>query len=67
MSLGMAALNYVAFLPLYTYLLGFEYNMYETVVLGILPFNIVKGIMMIVVVTMLYRTMHVWIENQRFQ
>lgn len=67
MSLGMAALNYVAFLPLYTYLLGFEYNMYETIVLGILPFNIVKGIMMIVVVTMLYRTMRVWIENQRRQ
>lgn len=67
MSLGMAALNYVAFLPLYTYLLGFEYNMYETIVLGILPFNIVKGIMMLVVVTMLYRTMRVWIENQRKQ
>ena len=67
MSVGMAALNYVAFLPLYTYLLGFEFNAYETIVLGILPFNIVKGIMMIVVVTMLYRTMRVWIENQRKQ
>lgn len=67
MSVGMAALNYVAFLPMYTYLLGFEYDMYETVVLGILPFNIVKGIMMLIIVAMIYRTMHVWIDNQRRQ
>lgn len=68
MSIGMAALNYVAFLPMYTYLLGMpQFDMYETVVLGILPFNIVKGILMFVVMTMLYRTMRVWIENQRRQ
>ena len=68
MSIGMAALNYVAFLPMYTYLLGMpKFDMYETVVLGILPFNIVKGILMVVVITMLYRTMRVWIENQRRQ
>ncbi|AWE06893.1 riboflavin transporter FmnP [Lysinibacillus sp. 2017] len=68
MSVGMAVLNYIAFLPMYTYLLGMpQFDMYETVVLGILPFNIVKGIMMLVVVTMLYRTMRVWIENQRRQ
>ena len=68
MSVGMAALNYVAFLPMYTYLLGMpQFDMYETVVLGILPFNIVKGILMFVIVTMLYRTMRVWIENQRRQ
>ena len=68
MSIGMAGLNYIAFLPMYTYLLGMpKFDMYETVVLGILPFNIVKGILMFVIVTMLYRTMRVWIENQRRQ
>lgn len=68
MSIGMAVLNYIAFLPMYTYLLGMpKFDMYETVVLGILPFNIVKGILMFVIVTMLYRTMRVWIENQRRQ
>jgi riboflavin transporter len=68
MSVGMAALNYVAFLPMYTYLLGMpEFNMYETVVLGILPFNLIKGIMMLIIVTMIYRTMRVWIEHQRRQ
>lgn len=68
MSLGMAALNYVAFLPMYTYLLGMpEFDMYETVIKGILPFNILKGIILLIVVAMLYRTMRVWIENQRRQ
>ncbi|MEK4629308.1 MAG: ECF transporter S component [Solibacillus sp.] len=68
MSVGMAALNYLAFLPMYTYLLGMpEFDMYETVILGILPFNLIKGIMMLVIVTMIYRTMRVWIENQRRQ
>ncbi|MEG0384467.1 MAG: ECF transporter S component [Solibacillus sp.] len=68
MSLGMAVLNYFAFLPMYTYLLGMpEFNMYETIILGILPFNIVKGIILLVIATMVYRTMRVWIENQRAQ
>lgn len=68
MSIGMAALNYVAFLPMYTYLLGMpEFDMYETVIKGILPFNILKGIILLIVVAMLYRTMRVWIENQRRQ
>lgn len=68
MSFGMAALNYVAFLPMYTYLLGMpEFDMYETVIKGILPFNILKGIILLIVVAMLYRTMRVWIENQRRQ
>lgn len=68
MSLGMAVLNYYAFLPAYTYLLGMpEFNMYETIILGILPFNIVKGIILLLVVTMIYRTLRVWIESQREQ
>lgn len=66
MSTGMAILNYVAFLPAYTYLLGWgTFDMYETIVLGILPFNILKGVMLVVVVLLLFRTMKVWIDNQR--
>lgn len=68
MSIGMAILNYVAFLPMYTHLLGWgTFDMKETIVLGILPFNIVKGIILTVVVIFLYRTMKTWIENQRAQ
>lgn len=68
MSVGMSLLNYVAFLPMYTYFLGWgTFDMKETIVLGILPFNIVKGIMLMVIVILLYRTMKIWIENQRTQ
>ncbi|MFP3917624.1 ECF transporter S component [Lysinibacillus telephonicus] len=68
MSVGMSLLNYIAFLPMYTYFLGWgTFDMKETIVLGILPFNIIKGIMLMVVAVLLFRTMKVWIENQRAQ
>lgn len=68
MSVGMSLLNYVAFLPMYTYFLGWgSFDMKETIVLGILPFNIIKGIMIMIIVILLFRTMKVWIENQRNQ
>lgn len=68
MSVGMSLLNYVAFLPMYTYFLGWgTFDMKDTIVLGILPFNIIKGIMLMIVAVLLFRTMKVWIENQRSQ
>lgn len=68
MSAGMSILNYLVFLPMYTYFLGWgSFNMYETIVLGILPFNIVKGILLTFVAVLLFRTMKVWIDNQRKQ
>lgn len=66
MSIGMAALNYVAFLPMYGYFMNFYVeDVVGTVVFGILPFNLLKGLMLIVVVTLLYRTMKTWIEQQQ--
>lgn len=68
MSVGMSILNYVAFLPMYTYFLGmggFDYK--EMIVLGILPFNLIKGILLMVVMMMIYRTMRKWIEKQQLQ
>ena len=68
MSVGMSLLNYVAFLPMYSYFLGWgTFDMKEMIVLGILPFNLIKGIMLMVIVIILFRTMKVWIENQRAQ
>lgn len=68
MSVGMSVLNYFAFLPMYTYFLGWgTFDMYETIVLGILPFNIIKGIILMIIIVLLFRTMKVWIENQRAQ
>lgn len=68
MSIGMAALNYVAFLPMYGYFMNFHVeDMAGMAVKAILPFNILKGIMLIGIVTMLFRTMDKWIRNQRLQ
>lgn len=68
MSIGMSLLNYVAFLPMYTYFLGWgSFDMKETIVMGILPFNVVKGMMLMVLTILLWRTMKVWIKNQRAQ
>ena len=67
MTVGMAVLNYIAFLPMYAYFMGFHMDAYETIVLGILPFNIVKGIMLIAIMVVLFRTMQTWIANQRAQ
>ena len=68
MSVGMAFLNYVAFLPMYGYFMNFHVDsIADTVVKGILPFNLLKGIMLIVIVTVLFRTMGVWIQKQRLQ
>lgn len=68
MSVGMSLLNYVAFLPMYSHFLGWgTFDIKETIVLGILPFNFIKGIMLMIVTVLLFRTMKVWIENQRAQ
>ncbi|RKJ15596.1 ECF transporter S component, partial [Butyricicoccus sp. 1XD8-22] len=55
MSVGMSVLNYFAFLPMYTYLLGWgTFDMYETIVLGILPFNVIKGILLMAIAIVLF-------------
>ena len=66
MAAGMALLNYVAFLPMYGYFLNFHVDdMLGMAVKAILPFNIVKGILLIVISSLLYRSLKVWIEKQK--
>ena len=67
MSVGMALLNLVAFLPMYAYFMNYHLEAYETIVLGILPFNLIKGVMLFVVVLLLFKTMNKWINSQRAQ
>lgn len=67
MTVGMAVLNYVAFIPMYAYFMNYHLDAYETIVLGILPFNILKGVMLFVIVMFLFKTLSTWIHNQRAQ
>ena len=71
MAIGMSILNYFVFLPMYTYFLNMPEitgsALYTTIVLGILPFNIIKGVLLTMVVLLMFASMQPWIEKQRAQ
>ncbi|MCM3637718.1 ECF transporter S component [Sporosarcina luteola] len=71
MAVGMSALNYFVFLPMYVYFMNMPaYTgdaMFNVIVLGILPFNLIKGIMLMVISLLLYKSMSKWIDQQNRQ
>ena len=71
MAVGMSVLNYLVFLPMYTYFLNFPATsgeaLYTMIVLGILPFNLIKGIILMVITLLLFNSMKNWIAQQRAQ
>jgi len=71
MAVGMSALNYFVFLPMYVYFMNMPaYTggaMFNVIILGILPFNLIKGIMLMVISLLLYKSMSKWIDQQNRQ
>lgn len=69
MAIGMSFLNYVVFLPMYTYFLNMPPvtgdALYTMIVLGILPFNLIKGGIIMVLSLLLFSRMKNWIEQER--
>ncbi len=69
MAVGMSFLNYVIFLPMYTYFLNAPAvtgdALYAMIVLGVLPFNVIKGVIITVITILLFSRMKTWIEQQR--
>lgn len=69
MAIGMSLLNYFVFLPMYTYFLNMPPvtgdALYTMIVLGILPFNFVKGVIVAVISILLYSRMNKWINQQQ--
>ncbi|MFE6166951.1 ECF transporter S component [Viridibacillus arvi] len=69
MAVGMSLLNYVLFLPMYTYFLNVPATtgtaLTKMIVLGILPFNIIKGFIVMIIFMILFNSMKKWIEKQR--
>jgi riboflavin transporter len=63
MAVLMSVLNYILILPAYKYFMNFELPS-TIIVTGILPFNILKGILIAVVFTLLFTRMHVWLNKQ---
>ncbi|WML59895.1 ECF transporter S component [Neobacillus sp. PS2-9] len=62
MAVIMSILNYIIILPAYTVLMGFP-DMRNLVVPAILPFNILKGVMMSFIFMLLFIRMQSWINK----
>jgi riboflavin transporter len=69
MAIGMSLLNYFVFLPMYTYFLNFPAEtgnaLFKSIVLGILPFKLIKGLLLTAVVLFMFSSLQSWIEKQR--
>ncbi len=68
MAVFMSILNYVAILPAYTILLGWDpmstSDLRQLVVAAILPFNIIKGLIVTLIFLLVYSRMRNWIDKQ---
>lgn len=71
MAIGMSFLNYIVFLPMYTYFLNAPAvsgdALYTMIIAGILPFNIIKGVILMLITLLLFKSMDKWISQQRTQ
>lgn len=68
MSLAMSVLNYFLVLPAYTWFLGMPEMstsaMREMIVMGILPFNLIKGALTSVLFVVLFEKLYSWFKKQ---
>ncbi|TQS75267.1 ECF transporter S component [Ornithinibacillus gellani] len=69
MAIGMSVLNYFVLLPIYAWFMGMEEMKIEavkraTVLIGILPFNLIKGIIVGALFVPLFLKLRVWIEQR---
>lgn len=68
MAVGMSVLNYFIILPAYSWLVGMEINeqiKWTSVIAGVLPFNLIKGIVVGILFVPLFIKMKNWIEEKK--
>ncbi|WP_373896269.1 ECF transporter S component [Virgibacillus natechei] len=68
MAVGMSVLNYFLVLPAYAWFMGWEMTeqvKWISVIAGVLPFNIIKGIVIGLLFVPLFVKMRSWIEQQQ--
>ncbi|WP_284141493.1 MULTISPECIES: ECF transporter S component [unclassified Virgibacillus] len=70
MAVGMSVLNYLVVLPVYAWFMGMEEMKIESVkrlavLYGILPFNLIKGIIVGMLFVPLFIKMRRWIEEKQ--
>ncbi|MDF2946975.1 MAG: riboflavin transporter FmnP [Bacillales bacterium] len=68
MTVLMMVLNYLVFLPMYTYFLNYptqnSKELIDLLVKAIMPFNLIKGILVSIVFVAIYSKLKKWIELQ---
>ncbi|KGP72044.1 ECF transporter S component [Pontibacillus yanchengensis] len=67
MAVGMSVLNYFVILPAYTWMMGFELEGTKLgyITAGIIPFNVVKGILVGILFVPLFVKLKPWFEQKR--
>lgn len=68
MAIGMSVLNYVFILPAYSWFMGWEMAeqvKWISVIAGVLPFNVIKGIVVGLLFVPLFIKMRGWIEQKQ--
>ncbi|SDK08500.1 ECF transporter S component [Sediminibacillus albus] len=69
MAVGMGILNYFVLLPAYSWFMGWETMSsqvkFMTVAVGILPFNVIKGIAIGAIFVPLFIKLRPWLEQKR--
>ena len=70
MAVGMSVLNYFIILPAYGWFMGWDMSaevIWASVFAGVLPFNVIKGIVVGLLFVPLFIKMHSWIEQNRMK
>lgn len=68
MAIGMSVLNYYLILPAYGWFMGWEMSnqvKWISVIAGVLPFNMIKGIIIGILFVPLFIKLQSWIQQQR--
>ncbi|AST92286.1 riboflavin transporter FmnP [Sutcliffiella cohnii] len=70
MAVFMSILNYFVFLPAYTIFMGWPAEpssiVIQSIVYGVLPFNIIKGILVGVIFALLYKKLSHWLTKEMY-
>ncbi|MGP4040557.1 ECF transporter S component [Gracilibacillus sp. D59] len=68
MTIGLSILNYFLFIPAYSWFMGWEEMSKDvklnTVLIGILPFNLIKGIIVGTIFALIFTKLKNWIQKK---
>jgi len=68
LAIGMSVMNYYVFLPAYSWFMGWDMSSeiaWGAILVGIMPFNVIKGIVVGLLFVPLFIKMRTWIEQKQ--